>query len=245
MKPKIGIFDFSGCEGCQLTVLSLEDELLDLLGAVEIVNFREAMTERSDDYAIAFVEGTITREGEVERLKGIRERAKILVALGSCAAIGGINCLKNFHNLEEVRHIVYGDKADYFETFAARPLKAVVPVDYAIYGCPIPKQEFLEVAKALLLAKKPNIPNYAVCVECKLAENICVFDKGMTCLGPVTRAGCRAICPTYGNKCEGCRGLVDQPNINSHKEVLRERGLTVEEVLAQFRMFGGCLEGIK
>ena len=239
MKPKVAFFDFAGCEGCQLTVLNLEDELLGLLEHIDIVEFREAMTETSDEYDIAFIEGSITRECDIPRLKKIRETASVVVALGACAATGGINAMKNFTPSDEAKRIVYGDQADWFETAEARPIDAVIPVDYYIYGCPIDKGEFLKVTQALLLGKKPEIPNYPVCVECKLKENVCVFDLGMTCLGPVTRAGCDARCPSNGDGCEGCRGLVDDPNTNAQKDVLAERGLTVEEVLKEFRLFQG------
>ena len=242
VKPRIAIFDFGCCEGCQLQIVNLEEALLDLVGLVEVVSWREAVTGHSDQYDIAIVEGSITREEEIERLKGIRDNAKILIALGSCAHIGGINCLKNHFEMDEVLQYVYGKDAKYFDTIPARPLAAVVPVDYAVPGCPIDRKEFLEVVKALLLGTKPPIPDYPVCVECRMQETVCVFDKGMTCLGPVTRAGCGAICPAYGNKCEGCRGLVDDPNIDSHKEDLEEHGLTVEQMLNSFRVFGSYLE---
>lgn len=245
MKPKVGIFDFTGCEGCELQIVNMEDEILDLLGLIEPVNWREAVTEQSDDYDIAIVEGAITRPGEVERLQKIRENAKVLVALGACAHLGGVNCLKNHMDPGDVSRYVYGEAAGYFDTFAARPLSAVVKVDYAIPGCPVDKAEVLEVLKALLVGKKPPIPNHAVCVECKMADNVCVFDKGMVCLGPVTRAGCGAICPSYGNRCEGCRGLVEEPNVNGYRSVLTERGLTVADILAQFRLFDGYLEVAK
>ncbi len=245
MKPKIAFFDFASCEGCQLQVVNLEAEMLDVLGAVDIVQFREAMTEKSDDYAIAFVEGSITREKDIPRLQGIRKQASILVALGSCATIGGVNGLKNFQPLDEVRQYVYGEKALWYETFAARPLDAVVPVDHYIYGCPIHKAEFVRVVQSLLLGKKPEIPSYPVCVECKRTGNVCVFDLGLTCLGPVTRAGCGAWCPTHRDSCAGCRGLVPHPNLNAEKEVLAKAGLTVEQAVNQFRPFLGYAEVAK
>jgi coenzyme F420-reducing hydrogenase gamma subunit len=245
MKPKIAFFDFACCEGCQLQVVNLEAEMLDVVGAVDIVQFREAMTEKSDDYAIAFVEGSITREKDIPRLKKIREQAAVLVALGACATIGGVNCLKNFQPPDEVRKYVYGDKAERYETFAARPIDAVVPVDYYIHGCPIHKAEFLKVVQALLLGKKPEIPTYPVCVECKRAGNVCVFELGQKCLGPVTRAGCGAWCPTYRDNCVGCRGLVPDPNTNAEKEVLQKYGLTVEQAVGQFRIFLGYSEVAK
>lgn len=245
MKPKIAFFDFACCEGCQLQVVNLEAEMLDVIGAVDIVQFREAMTEKTDDYAIAFVEGSITREKDIPRLKKIREQAAVLVALGACATIGGVNCLKNFQPLDNVRKYVYGDKADWYETFAARPIDAVVPVDYYIHGCPIHKDEFVKVTKALLMGKKPEIPSYPVCVECKKAGNVCVFELGIKCLGPVTRAGCGAWCPSYRDNCIGCRGLVPDPNANAEKEVLQKYGLTVEQAIGQFRIFLGYSEVAK
>ncbi|RKY05027.1 NADH:ubiquinone oxidoreductase [Candidatus Poribacteria bacterium] len=240
MKPKVGVFSFTGCEGCQLQILECENELLDILNLVEIVTFREAMDKISDDYQIAFIDGAITRQEEIERLKEIRERASILVALGSCAAFGGINCLKNRFPMDEVLRYVYGDKAHYFDTLPARGADAYVKVDYYVYGCPATKSELLHVLKSLVLGIKPRIPNYPVCVECKLKENVCLFDKGEVCLGPVTRAGCGALCPSYGHRCEGCRGFVDDPNINAHKETLQKAGLTVEELMQEFTMFCSC-----
>lgn len=242
MKPKLGFFDFTGCEGCQLEVINFETELVELLEQVDIVNFREAMQEKGEDYEIAFIDGAITTESEISRIKKIREQAKILVAMGACACLGGVNCLKNFRPMEENLRIVYGDSAKYYDTIPARPVSAVVNVDYELPGCPMNRDEFLKLAKALLLGKKPQLPNHPVCVECKMAGNVCVFDKGEFCLGPVTRAGCNAICINSGRRCWGCRGLIDDPNVNSEKEILQKHGLTVAGILSQFRIFDGYLE---
>lgn len=242
MKPKLGFFDFTGCEGCQLEVINFETELVELLEQVDIVNFREAMQEKGEDYQIAFIDGAITTESEISRIKKIREQAKILVAMGACACLGGVNCLKNFRPMEENLRIVYGDSAKYYDTIPARPVSAVVNVDYELPGCPMNRDEFLKLAKALLLGKKPQLPNHPVCVECKMAGNVCVFDKGEFCLGPVTRAGCNAICINSGRRCWGCRGLIDDPNVNSEKEILQKHGLTVAGILSQFRIFDGYLE---
>jgi len=242
MKPKLGFFDFTGCEGCQLEVINFEIELVELLEQVDIVNFREAMQEKAEDYEIAFIDGAITTESEISRIKKIREKAKILVAMGACACLGGVNCLKNFRPMEENLRIVYGDCAGYYNTIPARPVSAVVDTDYELPGCPMNRDEFLKLAKALLLGKKPQLPSYPVCVECKMAGNVCVFDKGEFCLGPVTRAGCNAICINSGRRCWGCRGLIDDPNVNSEKEILEKHGLTVAGILSQFRIFDGYLE---
>ena len=246
MKPKVAFFSFTSCEGCQLMFLNLEDELLDLLGAVEIVNFREAMKEvTSDEYDVCFIEGSVTTHSDAEEVKKLRERSRIVISFGACACIGGINAIKNFQPLEDVRKYVYDGKWQTYDTIPTMKLEEVIKVDAYIHGCPPDRKEILEVVTSLLLGKKPNIPDYPVCVECKLAENVCVYDKGLMCLGPVTRAGCNAICPTFGNKCLGCRGLVSDPNNNAQKDLLAERGLTVDDVLKEFRMFDGLSEASK
>ncbi len=237
MKPKVAFFDFSSCEGCQLTVVDSLQTHLDLLDAVDIVQFREAISERGEDYAVAFVEGSITRESDEERLKKIREQAAVVVALGACAHIGGVNAIKNLSPLENVRKYVYGDKANWYATYAARPLSAVVKVDAFIPGCPIDREELIAVIQALLAGKKPPIPDYPVCVTCKLKENVCLFDKGGFCVGPITRAGCGAVCTSYGVGCEGCRGPISNPNRDSMKTVLAEHGLATEDILARMTMF--------
>lgn len=241
-KPRVAFFDFAGCEGDQLQVINLEERLLDVLEAIDIVSFREAMKGHADDYDIAFVEGSITRRSDEARLRAVRQNAKVLVAFGSCATLGGINALKNFQEQESVRKFVYGESFLDYETYPARPLKAVVPVDVEIHGCPVSRHEFLSVLSCLLAGKKPNVPNYPVCVECKMAENICVFELGMTCLGPVTRAGCEACCITAGSFCWGCRGLVDDPNADAQREILARNGLSLTEILKRFRLYMGFAE---
>jgi coenzyme F420-reducing hydrogenase gamma subunit len=236
-KPKIAFFDFSSCEGCQLTVVDSLQDHPELLEVVEIVQFREAMTEKGEDYLVAFVEGSCTRQSDEQRLKQIRQQAAIVVALGACAHLGGVNALKSLHPLEEVRRYVYGEKADWYETYDARPIDAVIPVDFAIPGCPIDRTEFINCVKALLLGKKPPIPDYPLCVECKLKENQCLFTRNKVCLGPVTRAGCGAICPTYGQSCEACRGFITNPNDSSMRNVLAEHGMSVEEITSIYTMF--------
>ncbi len=238
MKPKVAFFDFTSCEGCQLTVVDSLQTHLDLLDAVEIVQFREAISERGEDYAVAFIEGSITRPSDEERIKAIRNQAAVLVALGACAHLGGVNAIKNLHPLDDIRQYVYGDKYQWYPTYAARPVSAVVKVDAFIPGCPIDRNEFIEVVKALLAGKKPPIPDYPLCVECKLKENVCLYHKGQVCAGPVTRAGCGAICPSYGDSCEGCRGLIPNPNRDSMMNVLAERNLTPEDIMARMTMFG-------
>jgi sulfhydrogenase subunit delta len=236
-KPKIAFFDFTSCEGCQLTVVDSLQDHPELLQVVDIVQFREAMTEKGEDYQIAFIEGSCTRESDEARLRQIREQAAVVIALGTCAHLGGVNSLKFLHPLEEVRRYVYGDHADWFDTYDARPIEAVIKVDYFIPGCPIDRDEFAAAVKALLLGKRPPIPDYPLCVECKLRENTCMFTKGKVCLGPVTRAGCKAICPSYGQSCEACRGFITNPNDTSMRELLAKHNLTVEDITAMYTMF--------
>lgn len=238
-KPRMAIFDFASCEGDQLQIINLEDGILDILGLADIVTWREGMKEESDNYDIALIEGSCTRERDEARLLDIRKRAKIVVALGACASIGGINCMRNYMNLDDVRKYVYGDKAKWYDTYEARPINAVIPVDFHIPQCPINKKEFVYVMKCLLTGQKPRLCNNPVCVECKMAGNICVFEKGETCVGPVTRGGCEACCVTEGSVCWGCRGPVDNPNTDSHREVLEKYGLTADQAMGKFRIYYG------
>ena len=237
MKTKIGFFDFAGCEGCQLTVMNLEEELLLVLQLVEIVEFRELMTETAEQIGIAFVEGSICRPGDRERLQQIRQRSEIMVALGSCADNGGVNALGSDRTPEVLRQQVYASQLPHLYTETPQPLAAVVKVDYRIPGCPIDGREFLAVLQSLLLKQHPELPSFAVCVECKLAEFPCSFDYGQVCLGPVTRAGCRAICIDGGGHCRGCRGLIDNPRTSPYHRILEQHGLSVEEILEQYRTF--------
>jgi len=236
-KIKVAFFDFTGCEGCQLNKLNLENDLLDILEHVEIVEFREAMDDKADEYDIAFVEGSITTPECVTRIHDIRRRSKVLVALGACATNGGINALKNIHDIDEVRERVYGKDKYLFPTIPVMPVHAIVKVDYKIYGCPMTQEEFVKVFKALVMGKKPQVPNYAVCVECKLRENECLLERGIFCLGPVTRAGCNARCPSFGQSCIGCRGLVDDVNQNASIEILKRYGYSLEEAIKRMNLF--------
>ena len=243
-KPRLAFFSFASCEGCQLQFLNLEDEILDIVPHVDIVEFREAIDNHSDDYDVAFVEGSITRPADEAKIKHIRERAKVLVAFGACATTGGVNRIKNFQPLDEVRRTVYGDqwKLPILDTYPTKAVGEVVKVDYNLHGCPASKKEILELTKALLQGREPRFPRYPVCVDCKLAENVCLFHKGLFCLGPVTRAGCDLPCPSVGNRCVGCRGLIDDPNKNAAWDVLTEFGLKPEDILREFRLFQAYAE---
>jgi len=236
-KPKVGFFEFTSCEGCQLTVVDTLQDHPELLDAIEITEFREAMSEKGDTFDIIFIEGSCTRPSDEAKIKALRERANIVVALGACAHIGGVNAIRNTMPLPEVREYVYGDKAEWFETYPARPIDAVIEVDAVIPGCPIDKDEFALAVTHLLQGRMPNLPDYPMCTECKLSGNVCLYQRGKTCLGPITRAGCKAICPAYGYACEGCRGLVPSPNLESIREVLAEAGVAEADIENKLTMF--------
>ncbi|HUV42135.1 MAG TPA: hypothetical protein VMW23_10140 [Sedimentisphaerales bacterium] len=246
-KPRVAIFDFACCEGCQLQIVNLEEQLLDLVGAVEVVEWREAISNQSQEYDIAIVEGSITRVEDEERLQKIRSTAKILIALGACATIGGINKLKNRFDTEDVKKIVYGKDAGmpHLDTAPTRAVDEVVKVDYKVHGCPIDRDEFTSVVRCLLMGKRPDIPEYPVCVECKAKGNACLWDYGQVCLGPVTRAGCGARCPSSGFRCFGCRGYSENPNVDAAREVMEKYGLKVEELKRKMLLFGTGAESSK
>lgn len=236
-KPRVAFFDFTDCEGCQLQFTNMGSTLLEVAQLVDIVNFREIMSEGRQDYNIAFVEGSITTDNDVMRIKKIREKAKIIVALGACATIGGVNGIKNRTPLEVAKQRVYGDKQNNINTIEAMPVHKVVKVDYFIHGCPVYIPEVLTVIKCILLGKPYVMPDYAVCMECKMNENVCRYEKDEECLGPVTRAGCNSWCINNGNKCYGCRGLVDNPAVDSQKDILLKYGLKLEDILKQFTLY--------
>ncbi|MBI5848036.1 MAG: NADH:ubiquinone oxidoreductase [Nitrospirae bacterium] len=237
VKPKVAFFELSSCEGCQLQIINNEATLLDFLSLVQVVNFREAMTESSDDYAIAFVEGSVTRNDEIERLKNIRDNAKVLVALGSCACFGGVNQLKNRFELNWVKQEVYGNST--IDTAKAQPLEDFVHVDLRIYGCPVRKEEVEKIVTNLVIGKEVHHPRYPVCMECKANENVCLYDLGEPCLGPITRAGCDSWCPNNRAGCWGCRGPADEANMQQMKKIMAEKGFSEETMIDRLECFGG------
>ena len=243
-KPRVAIFDFACCEGCQLQIVNMEEELLDLISVVNPVEWREAMSDHSEDYGIAIVEGSITRHEDEERLKEIRARAEILIALGACATTGGVNKLKNRYDIEDVKHCVYGDAGDlpHLDTAPTKALDEVVKVDYKVHGCPINNKEFTYIVRCLLMGKEPVIPTYPVCVECKMQGNVCRYEYNEICLGPIIRAGCEAKCPSGGLWCFGCRGYVDNPNVNAAQDILKYYGKTIADLRGRMLLFGSKQE---
>jgi coenzyme F420-reducing hydrogenase gamma subunit len=224
-KPRVAFFDFACCEGCQLMVLQLEERLLELLSHVEVVEWREVSSSRSEDYDIAFCEGSITRRQDIERIREIREQAGTLVSLGSCASIRCHNALKNQWPMDEVLRTVYGEEGLHFDTVPARPVTEVVGVDYQILGCPVSLPEFVTVFKHILTGRDYEPPNQPVCVECKLNDHLCVLEKSYFCLGPLTRCGCNAACTSHGGPCHGCRGLIDKANVDAAVRTLSSEQL--------------------
>lgn len=239
-RPRTAFFEFSSCEGCQLQLLNNEATLFPFLSLLDIVNFRETMTEKSDDYDIAIVEGSITRRDEVERLKHIRQNARVLVALGSCACFGGVNQLKNRFELDWVKNEVYGDSP--IDTDKAEPLEAFVHVDHRIYGCPVRKEEVERIVTNLVIGKEILHPRYPVCMECKANENVCLYDLNEPCLGPITRAGCDSWCPSSRAGCWGCRGPADEPNLQQMLKIMHEKGFSEETITDRLECFGGFRE---
>jgi sulfhydrogenase subunit delta len=246
-KPKVAFFDFTCCEGCQLQIANLEEEIIGLVQIVDVVEFREVLTGSAPAYDVAFIEGSISRAEDEARVKEIRGRAKLLVSFGACACTGGVNKLKNLRDLTTVRKDVYGDKWNmpHLDTYATKAVHEVVKVDAFVPGCPINRQEFLTIVKALVMGLSPKLPDYPVCVECKKRDTVCLYERGLTCLGPVARAGCDAICPANASPCEACRGGVPNPNKNSMKEVLTKYNVSLDDIKRRFTIYAFDLEAGK
>ncbi len=238
-KPRIGVFKFASCDGCQLSLLDAEDELLAVAGAVEIAYFPEASRVMSKGpFDIALVEGSITTHHDAERIQQVRRQSKTLITIGACATAGGIQALRNWKDVDDFIRVVYATP-QYISTLKlSTPIAEHVPVDFELRGCPINKYQLLELIIAMLTGRKPNIPTYSVCLECKRKANVCVaVAKGIACLGPVTQAGCGALCPSFDRGCYGCYGPMESPNSASLTNQLRVLGQSDEEIVRAFRSF--------
>ncbi len=240
IRPKVAVFDFTGCEGCELQLANKERTLGAFLRAIELVRFREVSSQAGQDYEIALLDGAITRTDEVERLREIRQRAQVLVALGSCACFGGVNRLKNGCDFKAMNRQVYGDMPK--DTLPTRAMKEIVPIDLEIPGCPVSKEEVERVVQHVVLGLQYRFPVYPVCVECKQRFTTCLFEQGQLCLGPITQAGCEAPCPAGGLGCYGCRGPSKDPNLEEFKAQALERGFSQAELDEQLSFFGGFEE---
>jgi len=242
-KPKVGIFDFACCEGCQLQIANMGEDVLALLGSIDVMEWREVMSEKwGRKLDIAIIEGSITDPHAVRRIKQIRKRAKVLIAYGSCATIGGVNGMKNNFVLDDIRKYVYGESYKDFPTETTKAVHQVVKVDYFIHGCPVYIPEVVTVLKAALQGIPYYVPDYPVCVECKLNENVCMYDKKVTCLGPVTKAGCNSWCINNGNICYGCRGMVSNPNEKGAQDVIAKYSIPMDLILNKMNMYNKCRE---
>lgn len=209
-RPTLAVWKFTSCDGCQLTLLDCEDELLTLAGVVEIAHFTAASRQiLPGPYDVSLVEGSITTLEEIERIKRVREMSRTLVTIGACATAGGIQALRNFGDVAEFRAAVYAQPEHIRTLEHSTPISAHVPVDFELRGCPIDRRQLLEVLSAYLVGRKPTIPDHSVCFECKARGTVCVLvADGTPCLGPVTHAGCGALCPAYRRGCYGCFGPV-------------------------------------
>ncbi|MEN3039156.1 MAG: oxidoreductase [Candidatus Kryptonium sp.] len=243
-KPKLAVWKFASCDGCQLSLLDCEDELLEVVGAVEIAYFLEASKATiAGPYDISLVEGSITTPHDAERIHKIRKVSKYLITIGACATAGGIQALRNFKDVKEFISVVYANPS-YIETLnKSTPIADHVFVDFELRGCPINKYQLIEVISAFLNNRKPNIPTYSVCMECKRKGNVCVMvSSGIPCLGPVVQAGCGAICPSYNRGCYGCFGPKETPNVFALTEYFTGLGLKSADIVRILRNFNSYAE---
>ena len=246
-KPKLAVFKFASCDGCQLTLLDCEEQLLDIAGAVEIAYFVEARRQMLDGpYDVTLVEGSVTTEEEVERIKQVRRQSKLLVAIGACATAGGIQALRNWTDVQEYADVVYAHP-EYIHTLErSRPIAEIVPVDFELRGCPIDKHQLLELLTSLLIGRQPRVPAHGVCLSCKQQGTVCVMvAHGTPCLGPATQAGCGAICPAFGRGCYGCFGPVAEPNARALGRRFMALGQTPGQTARAFRSFNGYARGFR
>ncbi|AGP61006.1 oxidoreductase [Streptomyces rapamycinicus] len=250
-RPSLAVWKFASCDGCQLTLLDCEDELLPLTDRVRITHFLEmssaeesrerATLSGAGPYDLSLVDGSIATAEDVGRIHHIRRISRRLVTIGACATAGGIQALRNFADVEEFRAAVYASP-EYIATLdTSTPISAHVPVDFELRGCPIDRGQLLEVITAFLAGRKPNVSGHSVCFECKRRGTTCItVAQGVPCLGPVTHAGCGALCPAYGRGCYGCFGPMVQPNLEAMVRELRHDGMTERDIVRVFRTFNAA-----
>jgi len=239
VRPRIGVFKFASCDGCQLSLLDAEDELLGVVGAVEIAYFPEASrTMLKGPYDIGLVEGSITTHHDAERIQEVRRKCKKLITIGACATAGGIQALRNWKDVDEFVRVVYATPQFISTLKLSTPIAEHVPVDFELRGCPINKYQLIELITATLAGRKPNIPSYSVCMECKRKANVCIaVARQIACLGPVTQAGCGALCPSYDRGCYGCFGPMETPNTAALTSQFRIMGQSDHQIARAFRSF--------
>jgi len=238
-KPRVAVFKFASCDGCQLSLLDAEDELLAIAGAVDIAYFPEASrTMLKGPYDIGLVEGSILTHHDSDRIQQVRRQCKVLVTIGACATAGGIQALRNWQDVDEFIRVVYATP-QYVSTLKhSMPIAEHVPVDFELRGCPINKYQLIELISATLAGRKPNIPTYSVCMECKRRGSVCIaVAQGVACLGPATQAGCGAICPAFNRGCYGCFGPMESPNTQALTNQMRILGQSDAEISRAYRGF--------
>jgi len=238
-KPRLAVWKFASCDGCQLSLLDCEDELLAVAGAIDVAYFPEATrAEISGRYDVSLVEGSVTTAHDAGRIKDVRERSDVLITIGACATAGGVQALRNFADVKEYTSVVYA-RPDYIETLAtSTPIADHVAVDFELRGCPISKHQLVEVVSAYLAGRRPVTPAHSTCMECKLKGNVCVMvAHGTPCLGPATHAGCGALCPSFNRGCYGCFGPMETPNAPSLSRQLRKLGMDETALKRVYRSF--------
>jgi sulfhydrogenase subunit delta len=246
-KPKLAVWKFASCDGCQLLLLDCEDELLAVAGAIDIAYFPEATRGvMRGPYDVSLVEGSVTTPHDAERLHAVRRQSRTLITIGACATAGGIQGLRNFADVAEYTSIVYAHP-EYISTLErSTPIADHVRVDFELRGCPIDKHQLLEVISAFLHGHEPEVPPHSVCLECKMRGNVCVMvARGTPCLGPVTHAGCGALCPGYQRGCYGCFGPMETPNTEGLTIGLRRSGMSEPDLVRVYRTFNANAEAFR
>jgi sulfhydrogenase subunit delta len=240
--PRLAVWKFASCDGCQLSLLDCEDALLTVAGAVDLAYFPEASRRmRQGSYDLSLVEGSITTPHDAARIQQVRQRSKYLMTIGACATAGGIQALRNFKDVRDFTSLVYATPA-YIDTLEqSTPIAAHVRVDFELRGCPINKHQLLEVINAFVHGRKPNTPPHSVCIDCKRRGLVCVMvAHGTPCLGPVTHAGCGAICPAYNRGCYGCYGPKETPNTAALSAWMGTLGVNNLDIMRAFRSFNAA-----
>jgi sulfhydrogenase subunit delta len=247
VKPRLAVWKFASCDGCQLSLLDCEDDLLGLAGEVDIEYFLEAgRANVKRSYDVSLVEGSVTNAHDANRIQQVRKASTSLVTIGACATAGGVQALKNFADVNEFISVVYATPEYVSSLQTSTPISAHVKVDFELNGCPINKHQLLEVITAFLNGRRPSIPSSSVCAECKRRGTVCVtVARGTPCLGPVTHAGCGALCPAYNRGCYGCFGPKETPNPESLSPRLADRGLDAPALQRVYRTFNATAEAFQ
>ncbi len=236
-KLRVAQYSLTGCEGCAIAIINALARIPKLLDHLEIVTSRIIGYVEPKEADIAFVDGAVITEHDLETLKEIRRKTRILVAMGSCASFGGIPAMRDDIGFKEAVRIVYGSMPNIPHTGRVEPLDYVVKVDYVLPGCPPPDWELEIFLRNMLLEKKFVLPDKPVCFECRSNGVPCLLDQGKVCLGPITTAGCDAICPLYNVPCLGCRGPIEELRLDKYLEALEEHGISVDELLEELKVF--------